>query len=76
MPVKDPPLVSINLPCIPSSSTIPPHATTFKKRKNMEPSTSPTHAIDLDDFEFDEVILKNIMVLNTLVIYFDERIFG
>lgn len=32
--------------------------------------------MDLDDFEFNKVILKNIMVLNTLVTYFDKGVFG
>lgn len=32
--------------------------------------------MNLDGFEFDKVILKNLIVLNTLIIYFDEGIFG
>lgn len=30
----------------------------------------------MDDFEFDKVILRNIMVLDTLMTYFDKGIFG
>lgn len=30
--------------------------------------------MDFDNFEFDEVILKDSMVLNTIMTYFDEGI--
>lgn len=30
----------------------------------------------MDDFEFDKVILRNIMVLDTLMTYFDKGIVG
>lgn len=48
----------------------------LKKRKLSETSSSHIKAIDLDDFKFDEVILKDVMVLNSLITYFDEGNFG
>lgn len=33
-------------------------------------------AIDLDDFEFNEVILRDVVVLDILITYFNEGIFG
>lgn len=32
--------------------------------------------MDLDDFEFDKVILKDVVVLKISVTYFDDGIFG
>lgn len=75
-PVKDPPFVPLDLPCIPSSYTLPPCAATSKKRKNVKTSTSSIHAMDLDDFELDEVILKDDVVLNNPIFYFDKGVFG
>lgn len=48
---------------------------TSKKRKHVEPCSSLIEAMDMDDCEDDEVILKYVMVLNILVTYFDEGIF-
>lgn len=42
----------------------------------MEEYTLDIKYIDLNDFEFDEIILRDAMVLNTLVTYFKEGIFG
>lgn len=41
----------------------------------VETLTPTIQAINLDDFEFDEVILKDTVVLNTLITYFDKGIF-
>lgn len=35
-------------------------------------STPQIHAMDLDNFEFDEVILRDAIVLNTSMNYFDH----
>lgn len=32
--------------------------------------------MDLDNFEFDDIVLKDAVVINTLVTYFNDDIFG
>lgn len=41
----------------------------------MEKYTLDVEAMDIDDFDFDEVILRDIVVLDTSVTYFNEGIF-
>lgn len=47
-----------------------------KKTKLGETSIPRMQAMDLDDFKFNDIVLKDAMVLNTLVTYFNEGIFG
>lgn len=74
-PIKVPPPPIIVL-SIPISSSLPPLIESSKKRKVLETSTHQMSTINLDDFKFDEVVLKDVMVINTLITYFDEGIFG
>lgn len=75
-PIEVPPSTSINLSRIPSLSALLPFTEASKKRKQIELLTSPIQAMNLDDFEFEEVILKDTVVLNTHITYFDEGFFG
>lgn len=75
MQVEVPPPPLTGLSSIPNSYALPPLAITSKKRKRGETSTSPIQAIDLDDFKFEKFILKEVMMLNTLIIYFNKGIF-
>lgn len=59
-----------------SSSSLPPRAKVSKKRKVDGTLIPQIQAIDLDDFEFDEVILREVIVINTPRTYFDEGVFG
>lgn len=67
-----PPMMS----SMPRFSSLPPRTKVIKKRKIDEDPTLQIESIDLDDFKFDKDNLKDVMVLNTLVSYFDEGIFG
>lgn len=60
---------------IPIFSSLSPITKVFKKRKVIEHPTPKIEAMDLDDFEFDKVILRDVVVLDTLVTYFNEGIF-
>lgn len=48
----------------------------LKKRKMGKTSTPQMQSMDIDDFEFEEVILKDTVVINTQVTYFEESVFG
>lgn len=47
-----------------------------KRRKVVEEYKPGMKAMDLDNFEFDEVILRDIVVLDALITYFNECTFG
>lgn len=47
---------------------------TFKKKKLVETLNPSIKAMDLDDFECDEVILKDIVVLTPPIIYLDGHL--
>lgn len=66
-----PPMVS----SLPSSSSLSPRANVSKKRKRGEDPTPQIQAIDLEDFEFDEVIMRDAIEQNTSMTYFDEGMF-
>lgn len=61
-----------------NSSSSPPFDVTLKHGKTSETLTPYIQAIDLDEFEFefDEVILKDAVMLDISVTYFDEGFFG
>lgn len=63
-------------PIIPNSSSFPHRIKAIKNRKFVEDPIPEFEAMDLDDFKFDKVVLRDDMVLDTLVTYFDEGIFG
>lgn len=46
------------------------------KRKAREEYTLGMEAMDMDNFGFEEVILKYVVVLDTPVTYFSDMIFG
>lgn len=68
-------MIKVPLPVMmssmPSVSSQPPNDEAFKKRKANEDLTPQIEVMDLDDFEFDKVVLMNMMVLNTPMTYFE-----
>lgn len=58
------------------SSSVPPRVKASKKRKISEDLTPQMEVMDLNNFKFDEVILRDVVVLDTLMTYFDKGIFG
>lgn len=59
----------------PGSSSLLRHEV-VKKRKFGEEYTPSIEAMDMDEFEFDKVILKDSVLFDTSVMYFSDRIFG
>lgn len=57
------------------SSSLPLKNKAIKKRKVIEDLTLKIETMDLEKFEFNEVVLRDVVVLYTLVTYFDEGIF-
>lgn len=73
-PIEAPPLSMIS--SMPISSSLTPKAEALKKRKESDDLTPQSEAIDQDEFEFEKVVLRDAVVLDTLVTYFDEGVFG
>lgn len=59
-----------------SFSSLPFISRVIKKWKVVDESTPSMEVIDLLDFKFGEVFLRDYVVMDTLVTYFDEGIFG
>lgn len=59
-----------------SFSSSPSISRVIKKWKVVDESTPSMEVIDLLDFKFGEVFLRDYVVMDTLVTYFDEGVFG